>query len=101
MVVGLLTCTMGNYRNPSNGENLHFMNFSLYTCEDPLLTTLAYILVVMPSNALIARYYTLEEVTLGTHEVKGYFSFIVKNIMWVGSILHKHNTQKKLVFYFR
>jgi hypothetical protein len=32
----------------------------------------------MPSNALIARYYMLEEVTLGTHEVKGFFLYVMK-----------------------
>jgi hypothetical protein len=72
-MVGLLTCTMGNYETRCMyGENLHFMIFHCIRVK-ALCLPHWHILVLTPSNALIARYYTLEEVILGTHEIKGFF----------------------------
>lgn len=72
-MVGLLTCTMGNYKTHGMVvKNLHFM-ISHCISVKALCLPHWHILLLMPSNALIARYYTLEEVTLGTHEIKGFF----------------------------
>lgn len=71
----------GKLWNPSYGEKLHFM-ISHCIRVRALRLPHWHILVLMPSNALIARYYTLEVVTVGTHEKKGFLKICYEIIAY-------------------